>query len=188
MIEDNDKCASIEEESTMCNAIVSIVGVALLVIRVLAIIFYASWEEILYTSNLIAIATAIALLLQLRSTYLNSISATAMPFVFATAAYDVWKMIITATFSVWTLTVHIPTVVVGIIVLSNAVKLLRLVPLVFGTITVLVWMFVFDHRFLDFWFALYAVLLYAVPTAIIAYVLYRNGAIGGLTTRSLCDC
>lgn len=185
-----NKCSysSKERNVAICKISLSLVGLFLISVRIVAITQYSSIEQIFFLSNFIALMTSIALVTQLKVFYLNAIVAISTPVVICILFVDLYYMIMLSFFSLWILTIHLPTSIVGVFILIKRYDMLRLIPLTMGFFTALTWSLLVDFRISEISFILGVIFIFIATSGILAYDLYRNGAINGTISPSICEC
>jgi len=187
--------------SVMCGAVLSVMGIALLVVRLSAMGTYGT-EQFQYTSNFFVIVTALALISQLRVPILNCIVMTAFPVSILVTIGDVYY-IVTEQPGVlqfaWLLTLHIPVAVVGIVVFIRRRDLANFAFTSIAAVVVISWILFVDPRIdigilsldttsSDAWIIIAWAGWYIVPLAFILHDLYQRRLIYGSVVAPLCKC
>jgi len=173
-----------EKRVGICSYLLSILGIMLLIIRLASIPTYA---DIRHASNFLIIIASLALIVQLRSSYLNSILMTSTPLLFALAVYDTVVFFAGINPTIWNITYHIPPFILGILIFFKRYNTTNLVSVALGSISLFAWYFFIDPRGQMFPFFYFVILVHGIPTILVAIDLYRNGAISGVISDPFCE-
>lgn len=173
-----------ERNVAICSYLLPILGLLLLLIRLASIPDFA---EIQHTSNFLVIIASLSLIFQLRSTFLNSILMTSMVLIVGITIIDTVSFFSGVDASIWTLTYHIPPFVIGMIIFLRRYEMTNLVSVVFGGISLLAWLLFVDRRTETISMFYWVAIVYSVASVLMAIDLYRNGAINGILSESLCE-
>ena len=102
---------------------------------------------ILHTSNLISIFTAIALMLRLRNSFINAIVIVALPLIALICVIDVADFFIQlgqGGLSLNTISIHLPTTLLGIYILYHMKDRINLENFVIAVLVIFIWGFIVD--------------------------------------------